>query len=209
MSNLTEKELADRARAGETDAFWRLVEDSAPLVYRVLLRLVKDSDRASDILNQTFLKAYDKIGDFRGDAKISSWFVSIAINLARNEFRRDNSRREISWDEVAPTEAEHHHGATLPRWRDPHQVYEDKEMRELLDRALEELPPIYQAVFTLRDIEGLSTSETANALGISETAVKSRAVRARLALRNFLTPYFSESVAPAASSLRQARDTHD
>ena len=198
MSNLTEKELVSRARNGDNEAFWRLVEESAPLVYRTLFRFVKDKDRAEELLSQTFLKAHDKISGFRGEAKISSWFVAIAFNLARNEFRQKKTHEEISWDEIAPMDVEHSHTATLPRWRDPHEVYEARELRQLLDKALEELPEMYKAVFVLRDIEKLSTRETADALGISETAVKSRAVRARVALRNFLTPYFAESEAPTA-----------
>jgi len=120
--------------------------------------------------------------------------VTIALNRARNALKQGQRRKNISWDDVIPSEA-HKHGEGAPSlaaWSNPALAFEQKELRELLDQALEELPPKYRVVFTLRDIEGLSTEETAQVLGLSETAVKSRAVRARLAMRKFLAPYFTE-----------------
>jgi len=196
MSKLQDEEkCVEAARNGDRDAFWKLVEHYGPMVNGLLRRLLKNKERAEDIFSETFLKAADKIEDFRGESKFSTWLVTIAMNLARNELKRDQRRQTISWDDVIPTEA-HKHGEGAPsltEWENPHDVLENKELQILLDEALDKLPPKYRTVFVLRDIEGLSTEETANALKLSETAVKSRAVRARLAMRKMLTPYFGKA----------------
>jgi RNA polymerase sigma-70 factor (ECF subfamily) len=201
MSNESEESgWVQRAREGDPDAFWQLVERHGPMVRRILMRLVKDRERADDLFSDTFLKAADKIKRFRGESAFSTWLISIALNLARNELKKEKRRQAIGWDEVIPHEA-HRHGAGAPaltEWRDPHDVLEAKELKELLDQALQRLPHKYRIVFTLRDVEGLTTAETAEALGLSQTAVKSRAVRARLALRKYLTPYFAPTREPAS-----------
>lgn len=195
MSNKTdEQHWVEAARNGDREAFWHLVEQHGPMVHGFLRRMIKNKERAEDLYSETFLKAADKVEDFRGEAKFSTWLITIAMNLARNELKRDQRRKTISWDEVTPKEA-HKHGEGAPsltEWEDPHDVLENKELRGLLDEALDQLPPKYRTVFVLRDIEGLSTEETAQALNLSITAVKSRAVRARLAMRKYLTPFFGK-----------------
>ena len=190
-----EARWVEAARKGDREAFWKLVERHGPMVHRLLLRLLGNRERAEDLFSETFLRAADKIEEFRGEAKFSTWLVQIALNRARNELKRAQRRKTISWDEAIPQEA-HRHGEGAPslaEWANPHDALEQKELRRLLDEALASLPPKYRIVFTLRDIEGLSTQETAAALGLSETAVKSRTVRARLALRKYLAPYFGQT----------------
>jgi RNA polymerase sigma-70 factor (ECF subfamily) len=191
---IEEERWVEAARGGDQDAFWQLVERHGPMVHRLLIRLVRDRDKAEDLFSETFLRARDKISGFRGDAQFSTWLVTIALNRAKNQLKRGQRRKNISWDEVIPGEA-HRHGdgaPSLAEWANPHEALERKELRALLDAALTELPTKYRVVFTLRDIEGLSTEETAQMLGLTQTAVKSRAVRARLAMRKFLAPYFTE-----------------
>jgi RNA polymerase sigma-70 factor (ECF subfamily) len=195
MSNpIDDGQWVEAARAGDREAFWKLVERHGPMVHRLLQRMIRNRERAEDLFSDTFLKAADKIGEFRGDAKFSTWLITIALNLARNELKRDKRRQTISWDDVVPQDAHTHDDTAAPlvAWENPHDVLEQKELRALLDAALEQLPPKYRMVFVLRDIEGLSTEETAKALGLSETAIKSRAARARLAMRKYLTPYFGK-----------------
>ncbi len=202
MSKVKEQTLIGRARNGDRDAFWMLIEESAPMVLRVLTRLTRDKERAEDLLSQTVLKAVDGFERFRGDSQFSTWLMSIGLNLGRNELRQGKTRREINWEDVTPAGA-HNHGADtadLVEWRDPEEVFAQKELRGLLDSALAELPVKYRTVFLLRDAEGLSTRETAKALGLTETAVKSRAVRARLALRKSLAPHFEQGKAKAYGS---------
>lgn len=193
MSNhIDDEQWLEAARAGDRDAFWKLVERHGPMVHRLLRRMIRNREHAEDLFSETFLKAADKIGEFRGDAKFSTWLITIALNLARNDLKRDKRRQNISWEDVIPHEAHTHDESAAPlvAWENPHDVLEQKELKALLDEALEQLPPKYRMVFVLRDIEGLSTEETAKALRLSETAVKSRAVRARLAMRKYLAPYF-------------------
>lgn len=201
MSDSTEESRwVEAAKSGDRDAFWRLVERHGPMVLRLLIRLVRDRDKAQDLFSETFLRAWDKIAEFRGEAKFSTWLVTIALNRAKNELTRGQRRKNISWDDVIPGEA-HRHGdgaPSLAEWANPHEALERKELRSLLDAALAGLPAKYRVVFTLRDIEGLSTEETAEVLGLTQTAVKSRAVRARLAMRRFLEPYLTEPKGVAA-----------
>jgi RNA polymerase sigma-70 factor (ECF subfamily) len=186
------------ARSGDLGAFWKLVERHGPMVRRLLQRLVGDRDRADDLFSETFMRASDRIDQFRGESKFSTWLTAIAINLAKNELKLEKRRSTLPWENVIPDEA-HRHGKThadLAEWADPHTILEQKELAELMERVVRQLPPKYRVVFVLRDVEGLSTEETAEALGLSITAVKSRAARARLALRKSLAPALSTKARP-------------
>jgi len=195
MSNRAKEEgWVREARAGDLGAFWKLVEQHGPMVRRLLQRLVGDRDRADDLFSETFMRASDRIDQFRGESKFSTWLTAIAVNLAKNDFRREKRHQSLPWEDVIPDEA-HRHGeahANLAEWADPHTLLEQKELASLMQRAVRQLPPRYRVVFVLRDVEGLSTAETAEALNLSETAVKSRVARARLALRKFLAPILSD-----------------
>jgi len=188
---IDEAQLIGEARSGNLDAFWQLVEEHGPMIRRLLHRLLGNRELADDLFSETFLRAADRIEQFKGEAKFSTWLTAIAMNLAKNQMKREKKFPNLSWDDVIPQHA-HHHGELAPSvtsWLDPHTLMEQKELSELLHKALKSLPPKYRVVFALRDIEGLSTEETAIALELSPTAVKSRAVRARLAMRKYLTPY--------------------
>ena len=188
---IDEAQLIGEARSGNLDAFWQLVEEHGPMIRRLLHRLLGNRELADDLFSETFLRAADRIEQFKGEAKFSTWLTAIAMNLAKNQMKREKKFPNLSWDDVIPQQA-HHHGELAPSvtsWLDPHTLMEQKELSELLHKALKSLPPKYRVVFALRDIEGLSTEETAVALELSPTAVKSRAVRARLAMRKYLTPY--------------------
>jgi RNA polymerase sigma-70 factor (ECF subfamily) len=164
------------------------------MIRRLLYRLTGNRELADDLFSETFLRAADRIEQFKGEAKFSTWLTAIAVNLAKNQMKREKSFPNLSWDDVIPQRA-HHHGELAPSitsWLDPHTLMEQKELSELLNKALKSLPPKYRIVFALRDIEGLTTEETSVALKLSRTAVKSRAVRARLAMRKYLTPYVTE-----------------
>jgi RNA polymerase sigma-70 factor (ECF subfamily) len=192
MSNgIDETRLIGEARSGNLDAFWQLVEEHGPMIRRLLFRLVGNRDLADDLFGETFVRAADRIEQFKGEAKFSTWLTAIAVNLAKNQMKREKKFPNLSWDDLIPKGARHH-GELAPAitsWRDPHTLMEQEELSGLLHNALKSLPPKYRVVFALRDIEGLSSEETAEALNLSVTAVKSRAVRARLAMRKYLTPY--------------------
>ena len=183
--------LIAAAKRGEAHAFEELVSRYEGKIFRLTMNITRNHEDAEDAMQDAFLKAYSHLGTFQEDSRFYTWLVRIAANeaLMRLRKRRPN---QVSIDEPIETEDE-----IMPReiedWGpSPEQRYAQSEMHEILDRAIDELEPDYRVVFVLRDIEELSTEETAEAVGISVAAVKSRLLRARLKLRGKLDRYFRE-----------------
>lgn len=174
--------------AGQTELYHRLIQPYEQSVYRMALSFVKDETEAEDVAQEAFLKAFRQLANFRGEAKFSTWLITITLNEARSRLRRQSAVRMESLDEpveeggkVAP--------ALLRDWREiPSEALERREVRELLQNAIEGLSPIYREVVMLRDVEELSVEETAGALAISISSVKVRLHRARLMLQKELAP---------------------
>jgi RNA polymerase sigma-70 factor (ECF subfamily) len=185
-----ETALVERARAGDAGAFTELVEKYERKIYRLAKHITQNDEDAEDVLQETFLKAYSHLGSFEGQSKFYTWIVRIAVNEALMKLRKRKSDRTVSLDE--PQEAgEETVTREIAVWDDnPEQKYSQEELREILDHAVNSLKPSFRTVFVLRDIEELSTEETAEALSISVPAVKSRLLRARLQLREKLTRFF-------------------
>jgi RNA polymerase sigma-70 factor (ECF subfamily) len=185
-----ESALVERARSGDAAAFAELVNRYERKIYRLARNITQNDEDAEDVLQETFLKAYSHLDSFQGDSKFYTWLVRIAVNEALMKLRKRKGDRTISLDEPTDTGED-----TVPReiavWEDnPEERYSKEELRQILERAVESLKPSFRTVFMLRDIEELSTEETAEALGISVPAVKSRLLRARLQLREKLTKFF-------------------
>lgn len=179
-------------QAGDRAEFARMVDTYYTPIYRLALKMLAHEQDAEDVLQNTFLKALQHIGAFEGRSSLSTWLYRIAANEALMLLRR--KRPELSIDESAD-EADD----TLPlpeQFTDwcclPEKEFVTTEAKKQLDRAIQELPEKLRIVFLLRDIEGLSIKETGEALNLTETAVKTRLLRARLALREYLSAYFSE-----------------
>ena len=192
---LNEVELITAARAGRQDAFAEIVERYSGTVYNLALRLMNDQQEAEEVLQETFISAFRALNRFEGRSKLSTWLYRIAYNAALMRLRK---RRvpDVSLDEPRETED----GELLPRqlvdWTAvPEDLLLSKEFRGMLSGALAALPESLRSVFVLRDMEGLSTAETAEALGLTETNAKVRLHRARLALRERLTGYLAPVVA--------------
>lgn len=188
----SEAALLARIRAGDKSACAECVERHAPGLYRLALRLLGDEDEAEDVVQETFLNAFKAIDSFDGRSSLGTWLYRIAYNAALMRLRRWQPTL-VSVDEPALAED----GAELPRqlfdWCClPEEDFEAAEARAELEAAIEELPEKLKAVFVLRELEGLSTEETAQALGLSLEAVKTRLHRARLWLRERLSGYFTE-----------------
>lgn len=182
----------DALRAGDRAEFARLVEAYSTPIYRLALKMLAREQDAEDVLQNTFLKALQHIRNFEGRSSLSTWLYRIAANEALMLLRR--KRSEISMDEE-PAETEE--SLPLPeQFTDwcclPEQEFATAEARRQLDQAIQKLPEKLRVVFLLRDIEGLSIKETGEVLNLTETAVKTRLLRARLALREYLAAYFSE-----------------
>lgn len=170
-----------------------LFENYADAIYRLALSIVGDESLAEDIVQETFLSALTHRQQFEGRSKISTWLYRIAYNASHDRLRKKTEEPLPDEDGQADDETPLPHPKTIIEWRwMPEDILANREMRRELENAVKALPESLRVVFTLRDIEGLSTEETAEATGISEGAVKVRLHRARLELRERLSVYFSE-----------------
>jgi RNA polymerase sigma-70 factor (ECF subfamily) len=185
-----EQDLVSRAQAGDNEAFAALVQRYQNKIYRLAKNITQNNEDAEDVLQEAFLKAYSHLDSFQRNAKFYTWIVRIAVNEALMKLRKRKTDRIVPLDEPVDT-GEETVNREIAVWDDnPEQRYSNEEMQQILNEAVESLKPDFRAVFALRDIEELSTEETADALGISVPAVKSRLLRARLALREKLTRKF-------------------
>jgi RNA polymerase sigma-70 factor (ECF subfamily) len=185
-----EAALVARAKAGDMEAFSDLVQHYDRRVFRMAKQITQNDDDAEDVLQESFLKAYSHLDDFQGNSKFYTWLVRIAVNEALMKLRKRRSDRTVPLDDPIDT-GEDSVAREIAVWEDnPEQKYSREEMASILDQAVQSLKPAYRTVFILRDIEEMSIEETAEALNLSISAVKSRLLRARLQLREKLTRQF-------------------
>jgi len=182
--------LVAKAQAGDIAAFDQLVSKHERRVFRIAKNITNSQEDAEDVLQETFLKAYSHLSGFQGNSKFYTWLVRITVNESLMKLRKRKSDRTVSLDDGIDT-GEEIIVREVAVWEDnPEQRYSQEEMRAILQEAVGSLRPAFRTVFVLRDIEELSTEETANALDLSIPAVKSRLLRARLQLREKLTRFF-------------------
>jgi RNA polymerase sigma-70 factor (ECF subfamily) len=185
-----EGDLVERAQRGDASAFTELVSRYERRIFRLAKNITQSEEDAEDVLQESFLKAYQHLGGFQGQSKFYTWIVRIAVNEALMKLRKRKTGKTVSLDETIDT-GEENVVREIAVWEDnPEQRYSQREIRELLDKAIMSLRPAFRAVFVLRDVEDLSTEETAAVLDLSVPAVKSRLLRARLQLREKLTRFF-------------------
>ena len=185
----TETALLAQARKGSAAAVEQLVDRYESRLFRLARRFAISYEDAEEAVQNSFVKAFQNLAAFRGDSRFYTWLVRIAVNQALMKLRRRRPN-QISLDEDVDTGED-----MVPRevedWGpSPEERFEQTELSEILTRVIGELEPPFRVVFQLRDIEELSTEETAEALGLSVPAVKSRLLRARLKLRQKLNRYF-------------------
>jgi len=174
--------------AGNTHEFHDLIRPHERSVYVMALSLLQNEADAEDAAQEAFLKAFRNLANFRGDAKFSTWLISITLNEARSRLRSRKNVKIESLDE-SPDGQDHVSPALLRDWREiPSEALERKEIRLLLQHAVADLPSIYREVFLLRDVEELSVNESAEVLGITVASVKVRLHRARIMLQKKLVP---------------------
>src|SRR5499427_5677587 len=186
--------LVQAAKQGDVGAFEQLVKRYDRNIFRIAQHITQNREDAEDVVQDAFLKAYENLDQFQGNSKFYTWLVRIAVNESLMKLRRRRPERMVSLDEEVKTEDD-----SLPRevadWSpNPEQQYSQAELRDILSKTVQGLPPSFRTVFVLRDVEGLSTEETAEALDLSIPAVKSRLLRARLQLRERLSKYFKNRV---------------
>jgi RNA polymerase sigma-70 factor, ECF subfamily len=190
QTGIDDATLVAQTREGDARSFSELVKRYEGKVFRLAQHVTQNREDAEDVLQETFLKAYEHLDQFRGDSKFYTWIVRIAVNQALMKLRRRKTDKAVSLDETIDT-GEDNIVREIAAWdEDPEQKFSREELGGILDTAVQSLEPLYRSVFVLRDIEDLSTEETAEALDLSVPAVKSRLLRARLQLREKLTRYF-------------------
>ncbi|HZR32702.1 MAG TPA: sigma-70 family RNA polymerase sigma factor [Terriglobales bacterium] len=185
-----EMQLVRAAKKGDVGAFEDLVRRYDRNVFRIAQHITQNREDAEDVVQDAFLKAYSNLPQFQEQSKFYTWLVRIAVNEALMKLRRRRPERMVSLDEEVKTEED-----SMPRevadWSpNPEQLYSQSELGDILRKTIQGLPAGFRTVFVLRDVEGLSTEETAEALDLSIPAVKSRLLRARLQLRERLNRYF-------------------
>jgi RNA polymerase sigma-70 factor (ECF subfamily) len=185
-----ESVLVDAARNGDVGAFEQLVRRYDRNVFRIAQHITQNREDAEDVVQDAFLKAFQNLGQFQGKSKFYTWLVRIAVNESLMRLRRRHPERMVSLDEGVKTEE-----GSMPRevadwYPNPEQLYSQAELKGILSKTIQGLPLVFRTVFVLRDVEALSTEETAEALNLSIPAVKSRLMRARLKLRDRLNKYF-------------------
>jgi len=179
-------------KAGNRDEFARLVDTYSAPIYRLALKILNDAQDAEDVLQETFIKAYRYLATFEGRSSLSTWLYRIAVNEALMLVRQRRPN-VISTDEEVQTKEGEFEPLEIVDWHNlPEEELLSAETQTVLDDAIKRLPETLRVVFLLRDIQGLSVRETAETLGLSETAVKTRLLRARLRLREYLSVYFKE-----------------
>jgi RNA polymerase sigma-70 factor (ECF subfamily) len=188
-----QERLLDRVRAGAEDACEELVRRFGGRVFATVRGLLSRDEDAQDVVQETFLSAFRSVRQFRGECLLSTWLHRIAINAALMKLRSAAHRPETSIEELLPQfDGEGRHAFPIAPWSlTPSEALLRRDTRSRVRAAIERLPMSYRTVLILRDIEELSTEETARALSLTTAAVKTRLHRARLALRTLLEPIFA------------------
>jgi RNA polymerase sigma-70 factor (ECF subfamily) len=183
-----ERELIRRVQNGDNDSFYELIHPYERRIYAAAVSILRNEADAEEVAQEAFVKAFRHIRQFREEARFSTWLTQIAVNEALMRKRRDHSNL------MEPIESnQSEEGNYRPRdfadWREvPSETLERHEVRDALRKAMASLAQKYREVFVLRDVQQMSIQETANTLGISPAAVKTRLLRARLMLRDLLAP---------------------
>lgn len=193
MDSDTDEVLLERVRGGDTSALEALMQRFAPRIYRVAHGITRSDADAEEVVQDVFLTLFRKASGFEGRAALGTWMYRVATNAALNRRRGKRQQLEVKLEDQLPSFLEDGHRAgdrayLLADWSPlPDERLLTGEAREVLERALDELPEHYRAVIVLRDVEELPIERIVENLGESVASVKSRLHRARMALREQLT----------------------
>lgn len=194
MIILEEEILVKKSKEGDFEAFEELVKLHEKYVYNIAWNMLRNQEDAEEVLQETFIKAYNKLNQFEGKSKFSTWLYRIATNEALMVIRKKNPVQAVSLDEPVDDGYRTKIRRELIDWKEnPHDVYLKKELKEKIDYIIFTLPEDYRSVFVLRDIQGFSGEKVSEILSITIPAVKARLHRARLYAREILNDYFKQT----------------
>jgi RNA polymerase sigma-70 factor, ECF subfamily len=201
-------DLVHASKNGDVAAFEQLVKRYDRKLFRIAQHVTHNREDAEDAVQEAFLKAFQHLGEFREDSKFSTWLIRITLNQSLMKVRKQRRAiREVSLEKDFQAGEDMLPMEVIDWAPDPEQLYRTAELRDIMIKALRELRPILRAVFVLRDIEGLSTAQTAEVLNLSQVAVKARLWRGRLQLRERLNKYFRKEPESARVELGPGGDT--
>lgn len=201
-----EAALIARVLAGDSNAFYDLVRPHERSIYTAAYSVLGNEADAEEVSQEAVLKAYTHLARFRAEAKFSTWIVQITLNEARMKLRKDRRKLYESLDDPREDQEGDYVPKDFADWREiPSEALQQKELRQALARALASLAPKYREVFVLRDVQKLSIAETAKMLGITESSVKTRLLRARLQMRDALAPGIDGSWATGREEYKKVR----
>jgi len=192
----TDLDLLRLAKTGDFNAFQQLIRELQPRVYGLAFRILRQAQDAEDATQQAFLALIEHIEDFREESSVATWVMKIASNHALKILRKKRGLHMVSMSEMSSGDSyeDMPHPEFIAPWSEPpDEIAHRAEVQQEIDKALLELDEKYRLVFILRDVEGLSVRETADAMELTESTVKVRLLRARLALRERLTKKFGDS----------------
>ena len=197
LEALPDEQIVRRVRGGDVALFGILMRRHTQRLYRAARAITGNDHEARDIVQETYVRAYEHLDQFAGRARFSTWLTRIAVHEALT--RKDRGRRLVDLDEATPM-------LPCPR-SDPEHEASDRELAEALEEAIGGLPDIHRSVFMLREVDGLSTAETAARLEITKQATKSRLHRARMRLRNRLLAHVGAHGLAGSAHSTQDTDT--
>ena len=204
--NDREAALIQRVCNGEHEAFYELVRPFERAIYFAAMGVLNNPADAEEVAQETVLKAFNALPNFRFEAKFSTWIIQIAINESRMKLRKDRRHLYESIEAQRHDDEGDYRPRDLADWREiPSEELQRKELREALKRTIAALAPKYREVFILRDVQHVSIAETAKILGITEASVKTRLLRARLQMRDALAPGIDGSWTTGRDDFKKVR----
>jgi RNA polymerase sigma-70 factor (ECF subfamily) len=184
--------LVDEFKAGDVSAFEEIISRYESKVMNLALRFTRNQEDAEEVMQDVFTTVYRKIDGFRGQSAFSSWLYRIVVNAAFMKLRKRKQTQTLSLEDLAPAVKQHCIERDVLAGQHSHSLAVNRELQEVLQRAIDRLPDQYRAVFVLRDVDGLSNQETGEILNLSIPAVKSRLHRSRIMLRKKLQRYYED-----------------
>jgi RNA polymerase sigma-70 factor, ECF subfamily len=189
----SERELVQRAQIGDSAAFRVIIQRNNRRLFRIARSILKNDSEAEDVVQEAYFRAFEHLSDFRGESTMATWLARIAINEAQGRLRRQRPTVDLAMLDSGSNGMSEVIPFPLNPNSDPERMAAQREVRQLMEQAIDDLPDAFRVVFVMRIVEGMSVEETVSFLGLREETVKTRVHRARRLLREAL----DEQLAPA------------